>query len=127
MTNNDVIAPDGTDLGDAFCIVCDDASADFLADSPAITSDDGQTLYTSDLSTYPSLLDCPTCDPHIAGTSYFNDTGPSVVNAGPTQFISDVAEPPAELVLAPALLALLLARYRPPGVMRRARAMPRQA
>ena len=127
LANNDVIAPDGTDLGDAFCIVCLDASGNFLTDSPAITSTDGQTLFTSDLSTYPSLFGCPACDPHLNGTSYFADTGPSVVNAGPTEFTSDVPEPSAALVLAPGLMALLLVRYRPAGFRRRVRATLQRA
>jgi hypothetical protein len=54
-----------------------------------------------------------TCDPRVAGTSYFNDTAPSVVAATPALFISDVPEPPVALVLAPGLIAPLLVALAP--------------
>jgi hypothetical protein len=110
VANQDVMSPDGQiDLGNAFCIVC---LTNFLdPTSPEVTGVDGSTLLTSDLSSYPTYDPCTTCDPHIAGTSYFNDPTSIPTVIGPT-VVTGVPEPDWTVVAG--LIALLVIHRRGP-------------
>jgi hypothetical protein len=107
ISTEDAHAPDGTDLGDAFCIVCDASSLDPV--NPSVLGTDGDTLFTSDLTTYPAYDPCTTCDPHLAGTSFFDDPTPVPTVIGPT-VSTDVPEP--YLAELPGLITLLAVRRR---------------